>query len=192
MDLSPVAGSWPPLGQILGVNILLPGDNAAPVALAAAGPPAERRGRTIMFGMVQAVVLRVVLSLAAVRLLAVPGLLLAGGLVLPCIAYGFFEELRDEDKADAAGEHAPHETRTMGAALRQIVIADGSMSRDNLLAVAGAAAGNRPMLIIGLVISILLVGVAATLLERYRRIACLGVALIMRPGPGRRPRGLSG
>ncbi len=189
MDLSPVAGSWLPLRQIPGVNILLPGGIAA---LAAAGPPAERRGRTIMFGMVQAVVLRVVLSLAAVRLLAVPWLLLAGRPVLPWIASGFFEELRDEDKADAAGEHAPHETRTMGAALRLIVIADVLTSLGSVLAVAGAVAGNMPMLIVGLVISILPMGVAATRLERCRWIARLGVAPIMRPGPGRRPQGLSG
>lgn len=189
MDLSPVAGIWLPLRQIPGVNTILPGDNAAPVALAAAGPPAERRGR---FGMVQAVVLRVVLSLAAVRLLAVPWLLLAGGPVLPWIASGFFEELRDEDKADAAGEHAPHETRTMGAALRLIVIADVLTSLGSVLAVAGAVAGNMPLLIVGLVISILPMGVAATRLERCRWIARLGVAPIMRPGPGRRPQGLSG
>ncbi len=185
MDVSSFAESWNwlLLGQILGVNIILSGDNAVLIALAAAGLPAEQRGKAIMFGMVLAVVLRIFLSLAAVQLLAVPGLLLVGGLVLLWIAYGFFKELRSEDKADAAGDHAPHETKTMGTALRQIVIADVSMSLDNVLAVAGAAVGNMPMLIVGLVISILLMGVAATLisklLERFRWIAYLGVALIV-------------
>jgi YjbE family integral membrane protein len=185
MDLSPFVESWNwlLLGEILGVNIILSGDNAVLIALAAAGLPAEKRGKAIMFGMVLAVVLRIILSLAAVQLLAVPGLLLLGGLLLLWIAFGFYRELRSEDKADEAGHHGEHEVKTMATALRQIVIADVSMSLDNVLAVAGAAHGNMEMLIIGLVISILLMGVAATLisklLERYRWIAYVGVALIV-------------
>ena len=185
MDLTSIAESWNwlLLLQILGVNIVLSGDNAVLIALAAAGLPAEQRPKAIMFGMVLAVVLRIVLSLLAVQLLAVPGLMLAGGLVLLWIAYSFFKELRDEDKNDADGHQAVHETKTMATALRQIVIADVSMSLDNVLAVAGAAVGNTPMLVVGLVISILLMGVAATLisklLERYRWIAYVGVALIV-------------
>jgi YjbE family integral membrane protein len=153
------------------------------IALAAAGLPVQQRGRAIMFGMVLAVVLRIFFSLAAVWLLAIPRLLLAGGLVLLWIAYSFFRKLRNEDQAEAKGDHAPLETKTLGTALRQSVIADVSMSLDNVLAVAGAAVGNMPMLIVGLVISILLMGVAAMLisklLERYRWIAYLGVALIV-------------
>ena len=185
MDFSSIAESWNwlLLVQILGVNIVLSGDNAVLIALAAAGLPAEQRGKAIMFGMVLAVVLRIILSLLAVQLLAIPGLLLVGGLVLLWIAYSFFKELRHEDKTDAEGQSAPHEVKTMATALRQIVIADVSMSLDNVLAVAGAAVGNTPMLIVGLVISILLMGVAATLisklLERYRWIAYVGVALIV-------------
>ena len=185
MDFSSIAESWNwlLLVQILGVNIVLSGDNAVLIALAAAGLPAEQRAKAIMFGMVLAVVLRIILSLLAVQLLAIPGLLLVGGLVLLWIAYSFFKELRDEDKTDAEGHGAPHEVKTMATALRQIVIADVSMSLDNVLAVAGAAVGNTPMLIVGLVISILLMGVAATLisklLERYRWIAYVGVALIV-------------
>ncbi|MDO9710710.1 YjbE family putative metal transport protein [Paracraurococcus lichenis] len=184
MDMSSLTASWDwvILTQILGVNIVLSGDNAVLIALAAAGLPAEQRSRAIMYGMVLAVVLRVVLSVAAVQLLAIPGLLLVGGALLLWIAWGFFKELRSEDKDEAAGEHH-HETKTMATALRQIVIADVSMSLDNVLAVAGAAGGNMPMLVLGLVISILLMGVAATLisklLERYRWIAYLGVALIV-------------
>lgn len=173
---------WPTLATILLVNIVLSGDNAVLIALAAAGLPADKRSKAIMFGMVMAVVLRVVLSLAAVYLLAIPGLMLVGGLLLLWIAYGFFKELRE--KADEE-EHPdqPHEEKTMGQALRQIVIADVSMSLDNVLAVAGAAAGNWEMLIIGLIISILLMGVAATLisrlLERFPILAYIGVALIV-------------
>ncbi|MBR0654712.1 YjbE family putative metal transport protein [Plastoroseomonas arctica] len=185
MDLNALWESWNwfTLTEILGVNIILSGDNAVLIALAAAGLPAAQRQKAIMIGMVLAVVLRIILSLAAVQLLAIPGLLMVGGLLLLWIAYGFFKELRTEDKANEAGTHTPHEVKTMAVALRQIVIADVSMSLDNVLAVAGAAHGNTPMLILGLIISILLMGLAATLisklLERYRWIAYVGVALIV-------------
>jgi len=185
MDMNSLWESWNwfTLTEILGVNIILSGDNAVLIALAAAGLPAAQRQKAIMIGMVLAVVLRIVLSLAAVQLLAVPGLLMVGGLLLLWIAYGFFKELRSEDKANEDGTHKVPEVKTMAVALRQIVIADVSMSLDNVLAVAGAAHGNTPMLILGLIISILLMGVAATLisklLERYRWIAYVGVALIV-------------
>jgi YjbE family integral membrane protein len=175
--------NWVVLTEILGVNLILSGDNAVLIALAAAGLPAEQRSKAILFGMVLAVVLRIVLSLAAVYLLAIPGIMLAGGLVLLWIAYGFFKELRQKDKDEAAGHHADAAPKTMAVALRQIVIADVSMSLDNVLAVAGAAHGNMSMLIIGLVISILLMGVAATLiarlLESFPVVAYIGVALIV-------------
>jgi YjbE family integral membrane protein len=176
---------WGALLKILGVNLILSGDNAVLIALAAAGLPADQRPKAIMFGMVLAVVLRVVLSIFAVYLLAIPGLLLVGGLLLLWIAYTFYKELRKEQKAD---EHTGHtdasaETKTMGTALRQIIIADVTMSLDNVLAVAGAARDNLPMLIIGLAISILMMGVAATLisrlLERFPVVAYIGVALIV-------------
>jgi YjbE family integral membrane protein len=174
--------NWATLATILGVNIILSGDNAVLIALAAAGLPAEKRGKAIMFGMVLAVFLRIVLSLAAVYLLAIPGLMLIGGLLLLWIAYGFYKELRQKD-ADAEDPTHHAEEKTMAQALWQIVVADVSMSLDNVLAVAGAAAGNMPMLVIGLIISILLMGVAATLisklLERFPILAYIGVALIV-------------
>ena len=175
---------WAALLKILGVNLILSGDNAVLIALAAAGLPADQRGKAIMFGMVLAVVLRVVLSIFAVYLLAIPGLLLVGGLLLLWIAWGFYKELRKEQKAEEHGEHGElMQTKTMATALRQIVIADVSMSLDNVLAVAGAARDNMPMLILGLTISIIMMGVAATLisklLERFPVIAYIGVALIV-------------
>lgn len=184
MDLASFAASWNwvTLGEILGVNLILSGDNAVLIALAAAGLPAQQRGKAILFGMVLAVFLRIVLSLAAVYLLAIPGIMLLGGLVLLWIAWTFFKELREKEKDEADG-HVDNAPKTMMTALRQIVIADVSMSLDNVLAVAGAAKGNWEMLIIGLVISILLMGVAATLiaklLERFPVIAYIGVALIV-------------
>jgi YjbE family integral membrane protein len=184
MDFSMVWASWDwvALSKILGVNVILSGDNAVLIALAAQGLPERQKAKAILFGMMLAVVLRIVLSLGAAYLLEVPGLLLIGGLVLLWIAWTFFQELRAEDKEEAEGVHV-HEHKTMATALRQIVIADVSMSLDNVLAVAGAASGNMVMLSLGLLISILLMGVAATLisklLERYRWIAYLGVALIV-------------
>ncbi len=183
MDLASFAASWNwvTLTEILGVNLILSGDNAVLIALAAAGLPAALRGKAIMFGMMLAVVLRILLSLAAVYLLAIPGIMAIGGVVLLWIAYGFFKELREKDKEEA--QHIEHAPKTMMTALRQIVIADVSMSLDNVLAVAGAAKGNWEMLIIGLVISILLMGIAASLiaklLERFPIIAYVGVALIV-------------
>jgi YjbE family integral membrane protein len=174
---------WTALLKILGVNLVLSGDNAVLIALAAAGLPADQRGKAIMFGMVLAVVLRVVLSIFAVYLLAIPGLLLVGGLLLLWIAFTFYRELRKGQKADEHGSVGDVEPKTMAVALRQIIIADVSMSLDNVLAVAGAARDNMPMLIIGLAISILMMGVAATLisklLERFPVIAYIGVALIV-------------
>jgi YjbE family integral membrane protein len=175
---------WGALLKILGVNLVLSGDNAVLIALAAAGLPSDQRPKAIMFGMVLAVVLRIVLSIFAVYLLAIPGLLLVGGLLLLWIAWSFYKELRKGHKADEeGGEVGDVEPKTMATALRQIVIADVSMSLDNVLAVAGAARDNMPMLILGLAISIIMMGVAATLisrlLERFPVIAYIGVALIV-------------
>jgi YjbE family integral membrane protein len=175
--------NWVVLSEILVLNIILSGDNAVLIALAAAGLPPADRSRAIMYGMVLAVVLRIILSLAAVYLLAIPGILLVGGLLLLYIAWGFWKELRKKSEEDAQGHTAVHEDKTMAVALRQIIIADVSMSLDNVLAVAGAAHGNMEMLTIGLVISILLMGVAASLiaklLDRVPAIAYVGIALIV-------------
>jgi len=185
MDWSALVDNWNwfTLAEILGVNLVLSGDNAVLIALAAAGLPAHQRSKAIMFGMVMAVVLRIVLSIVAVKLLAIPGLLLFGGLLLLWIAWSFFRELRSQDRAEDEGRREEVEQKTLMTALWQIVVADVSMSLDNVLAVAGAAHGNLEMLIIVLSISILLMGVAATLisrlLERYRWIAYLGVLLIV-------------
>jgi YjbE family integral membrane protein len=170
--------------QIMFANIVLSGDNAVLIGLAAAGLPAAQRSRAILFGMLFATVLRVIFSVFAVYLLEVPGLLLIGGLLLLWIAYGFFKELREEkaEEEDPEGHEDGAGGKTMMQALKQIVIADVSMSLDNVLAIAGIARGNMPMLILGLGVSIILMGVAASiiarLLARFRWIAYAGVALI--------------
>ena len=171
-------------GQIMFANIVLSGDNAVLIGLAAAGLPAAQRSRAILFGMIFATVLRVIFSIFAVYLLEVPGLRLIGGLLLLWIAYGFFTELREEkaEEEDPEGHEDGAGGKTMASALKQIVIADVSMSLDNVLAIAGIARGNLPMLILGLGVSIILMGVAASiiarLLARFRWIAYAGVALI--------------
>ena len=171
-------------GQIMFANIVLSGDNAVLIGLAAAGLPAAQRSRAILFGMIFATVLRVIFSIFAVYLLEVPGLMLIGGLLLLWIAYGFFTELREEkaEEEDPEGHEDGAGGKTMASALKQIVIADVSMSLDNVLAIAGIARGNLPMLILGLGVSIILMGVAASiiarLLARFRWIAYAGVALI--------------
>ena len=184
MEIADVATSWNwvVLTEILGLNLILSGDNAVLIALAAAGLPAAQRSRAIFYGMVLAVVLRIVLSLLAVYLLAIPGIMLVGGLVLLWIAYSFLKELRQKSRDEADGHVHDAPPKTFAVAMRQIVIADLSMSLDNVLAVAGAAHGNTPMLVIGLFVSIVLMGVAASLiaklLERFPAIAYVGVALI--------------
>ena len=186
MDFSTVLESFnlATFGQIMFANIVLSGDNAVLIGLAAAGLPAAQRSRAILFGMIFATVLRVIFSVFAVYLLEVPGLLLIGGLLLLWIAYGFFKELRDEkaEEEDPEGHDDGIGGKSMMQALKQIVIADVSMSLDNVLAIAGIARGNLPMLILGLGVSIILMGVAASiiarLLARFRWIAYAGVALI--------------
>ena len=160
MDFSTVLENFnlATFGQIMFANVVLSGDNAVLIGLAAAGLPAAQRSRAILFGMVFATVL--------------------------WIAYGFFKELRDEkhEEEDPEGHGDGAGGKSMMQALKQIVIADVSMSLDNVLAIAGIARGNMPMLILGLAVSIILMGVAASiiarLLAKFRWIAYAGVALI--------------
>ncbi|MCA3344788.1 MAG: YjbE family putative metal transport protein, partial [Roseomonas sp.] len=128
-------------GQIMFANVVLSGDNAVLIGLAAAGLPAAQRSRAILFGMLFATALRIIFSIFAVYLLEVPGLLLIGGLLLLWIAYGFFKELRDEkaEEEDPEGHEDGAGGKSMMQALKQIVIADVSMSLDNVLAIAGIA-----------------------------------------------------
>jgi YjbE family integral membrane protein len=186
MDLSTVLENFnlATFGQIMFANVVLSGDNAVLIGLAAAGLPAAQRSRAILFGMLFATVLRIIFSIFAIYLLEVPGLLLIGGLLLLWIAYGFFKELREEkaEEEDPEGHEDGAGGKSMMQALKQIVIADVSMSLDNVLAIAGIARGNMPMLILGLAVSIILMGVAASiiarLLAKFRWIAYAGVALI--------------
>jgi YjbE family integral membrane protein len=169
------------LAQILMIDIVLAGDNAVVIGLAAARVPPALRGKVILWGMVAAVVLRIVLAIAAVWLMkSVIGLTLAGGVLLLLVCWNIWREIRNTKPhhATAAGG-----TIDLRRAIIQIMLADLSMSLDNVLAVAGAAHGNLVILAIGLLLSVALMGAAANLiarlLERYRWISYIGLAIVL-------------
>jgi YjbE family integral membrane protein len=172
------------LVQVIMIDLVLAGDNAVVIGLAAAGLPPDRRPRVILVGVIAATVLRLAFALVAVELLAIVGLLLAGGILLLWVCWKMWRELRAPHGADAsvmADVQVPG--KTFAQATWQIVLADVSMSLDNVLAVAGAARDHPVALAFGLGLSIVLMGVAANfvarLLNRYRWIAYLGLAIIL-------------
>ncbi|MBP0446457.1 TerC family protein [Roseomonas sp. SSH11] len=176
-----ITGALPQLLEIMWLNIILSGDNAVVIGLAAAGLPESQRNKAVLFGIGAAAVLRIVFSLIAQQLLALWWIDIVGGLALLYIAINFLVELR-KAQHDEAGEGGAHHDKTLMAALWQIIVADVSMSLDNVLAVAAVARSNITLLIVGLAISIvmmgLLGGLLARILDRYKWIAYLGVALI--------------
>lgn len=190
------------LGKVVMMDLVLAGDNAVAVGLAAAALPQEQRKKAIMIGLVAAVVMRIGFALITVQLLAIVGLLLAGGLLLLWVCWKMWRELREQathnqEEAERELELAlsiehgkgpsPEELglkrKSFGAALVQIMIADITMSLDNVLAVAGAAHEHPWIMVFGLVLSIALMGVAATyiakLLHKYRWIGYIGLIVVL-------------
>ncbi len=183
--------------QVVMIDLVLAGDNAIVIGLAAAGLPAHQRTRAILVGIIAATVLRILFAAAATQLLQIVGLLFAGGLLLLWVSWKMWRELRTSlaDEQDAAealidfdinadGTIAGRIRRkTFGQAALQIIVADVSMSLDNVLAVAGAAREHPIVLVFGLVLSIALMGVAANmvarLLQKHRWIAYVGLAIIL-------------
>lgn len=168
--------------QIIFIDVVLSGDNVVVIGMAAAGLAPGLRRKAILTGIIAATGIRIAFALAATQLLAITGLLLAGGLLLLWVCWKMYSELREpEPEASADGASAP-KSKTLGQAVFQIVLADISMSLDNVLAVAGAARGHLSALVFGLVLSVVLMGVAASLiarlLNRYRWIAWIGLAII--------------
>jgi len=167
---------WLALGKIIWVNILLSGDNAVVIALAARSLPPQQQKKAIMIGSGAAIALRIVLTLVAAQLLLLPYLKLIGALLLLYIGVTL---LLPEDESDDGGSGV---TSSMATAVRTILIADLVMSLDNVIAVAAAANGNVPLLIIGLATSIPLVIFGSTLLlkviERFPAIVWAGAALL--------------
>ncbi|MDN3710702.1 TerC family protein [Paracoccus cavernae] len=170
------------LMQVIGIDLVLAGDNAVVIGLAAAGLPPELRNRAILVGILAATVLRIGLALAATWVLGIPGVVLLGGLLLLWVCWKMWTELRSgQAHGDAGG--VPAKPKTFAQAAMQIVIADVSMSLDNVLAVAGAAREHPSVLVVGLIFSIALMGLAANgiarLLNRHRWIAYAGLAIIV-------------
>ena len=174
--------------QVLMIDLVLAGDNAVAVGLVAAGLPARDRGKVIFYGLLAAVVMRIGFALITTWLLGVVGLLLAGGLLLLWVCWKMWRELREQaaqQETDAASDNeaVARPTKTFRQAFLQILVADLSMSLDNVLAVAGAAREHPSVLVAGLLLSILLMGVAATwiarLLHRYRWIGYVGLVIVL-------------
>ena len=170
------------------IDVVLAGDNAIVVGMAAAGLPAERRRRVIALGILAATVLRILFAFVALELLhSVIGMTFAGGLLLLWVAWKMYREIRAAQPlpahASAAGDAPPpRREKTTTQAMTQIVIADLSMSLDNVLAVAGVARDQPVVLIVGLVLSVALMGVASTyiarLLDRLFWLSWVGLGII--------------
>lgn len=178
-------------GAIIVMDLVLSGDNALIIGMAAAGLAPELRAKAILYGMVIAAVLRVLFALVATTLISYPGLRFAGGVLLIWVCWRLYQEIRDN--VDEQAEHALEEAesggydgppkRTLRQALISITIADVSMSLDNVLAVASIADGDQMKLVIGLGLAILMMAFAATLimklLTKYPWISWLGLVLLV-------------
>jgi YjbE family integral membrane protein len=202
-DLISPAELWA-LASVIMIDVVLAGDNAVVVGVAAAGLPREQRARVIAIGIAAATVLRILFASVTTQLLQIIGLLLAGGLLLLWVSWKLWRELEAQRRADKEAAEAealadPHRmgqavaaaaaaangapVKTFGQAVTQIVVADVSMSLDNVLAVAGAAMEHPWVLILGLALSVALMGMAAAiiaaLLARHRWIAYIGLLIIL-------------
>jgi YjbE family integral membrane protein len=175
--------------EILAIDIVLAGDNAIVVGALAAGLPAEQRRKVIMIGVLAALVLRIVFALLVTQLLQIVGLVLAGGILLLWVAWRMYREIRHKGESAGSAEIAGDEhsglrsAKTFASAAWGVALADVSMSLDNVLAVAGAARDHPWVLVFGLVLSVILMGVAANFIaryvERYRWIAWAGLLVIL-------------
>lgn len=181
--------------QVILIDLALAGDNAVAVGLAAAALPAQQQRRVIMLGIGLALVLRIVFALLTVQLLAIKGLLLAGGILLFWVAWRMYKDLKAHGAHDVlvaeanggealpSGSAAAKAPASFGRALLSIVIADVSMSLDNVLAVAGVSRHSPEIMAFGLILSVVLMGAAASVIarviERYRWIAWVGLIVIV-------------
>jgi len=190
-------GAFTAFLQVIGIDLVLAGDNAIVIGMAAAGLPKDQRFKAILIGIGAATVLRIIFALLTSQLLEVTGLLLAGGLLLLWVCWKMWRELRADHSASAAAQEALENAdinkdgevakgagrKTLRQAAMQIVIADVSMSLDNVLAVAGAAHEYPYVLAFGLVLSIALMALAASFIARvlgkHRWIAYVGLAIIL-------------
>lgn len=178
--------------EVITINLVLSGDNVVVIGMAAAGLAKALRQKAIVAGIAAAAVIRIVFAVIAVQLLEIPGIMLVGGMLLFWVCWNMFQELRSaggDEHSDADADPAAtalaavRPAKALRTAILQIVVADVSMSLDNVLAVAGAAAHDMNALVFGLILSVVLMAVASTLvvalLARYRWIGWLGLAIIV-------------
>ena len=175
--------------EILAIDIVLAGDNAIVVGALAAGLPADQRKKVILIGVLAALVLRIGFALVVSQLLQIVGLILAGGLLLTWVAWKMWRELKHDRESPGSPEIEGDEhsgvkaSKSFASAAWGVALADVSMSLDNVLAVAGAAKDHPQILVFGLILSVILMGIAANFIaryiERYRWIAYVGLAVIV-------------
>ncbi|WGR92545.1 TerC family protein [Bradyrhizobium sp. ISRA443] len=172
--------------QVILIDLVLAGDNAVVIGLAAAGLPERQRTKAILIGIGAATLLRILFAIAATQLMQIVGLLLAGGILLLWVCWKMWRELRASAADETAGhgaDDAEAPRKTLLQATTQIIVADVSMSLDNVLAVAGAAREQPIVLVFGLILSIALMGAAASfiarLLQTHRWIAYVGLLVIL-------------
>jgi YjbE family integral membrane protein len=177
------------LGEVILIDLVLAGDNAIVVGALAAGLPIAQRKRVIMIGIAAALVLRIAFALVVTQLLQIVGLIFAGGLLLLWVAWKMYRELRHAGESPGSDEiHGDEHSgvraaKSFAGAAWAVALADVSMSLDNVLAVAGAAHDHPTILIVGLVLSVALMGIAANIIahyiERFRWIAWIGLTVIL-------------
>ena len=188
-------GAFAVLVQVILIDAVLAGDNAIVVGSLAAGLPAAQRKKVIAIGIAAALILRIIFALLVTQLMQIVGLILAGGLLLLFVAWRMYRDLRPSRPVvidahpsgpgpeDFAAVTGPSPAKSFAAAAWAVALADVSMSLDNVLAVAGAAREHPEVMIIGLLVSVALMGVAANFIakyiERYRWIAWVGLAVII-------------
>jgi YjbE family integral membrane protein len=174
--------------EVIAINLVLSGDNVIVIGLAAAGLSPRLRQRAIVMGIAAAAIIRIVFSVIAVSLLAIPGVMLIGGLLLLWVCWSMFQELwTPEVEPDASlseeSEVSSGERAKLRDAIVKIIVADVSMSLDNVLAVSGASASNMYALVFGLALSVILMAIASTLiaslLAKYKWLGWLGLAIIV-------------
>lgn len=183
------AAAWFAFGQVLMIDILLAGDNAIVVGALAAGLPADQRRKVILIGIIAALVLRIAFALVVTQLMQIVGLIFAGGLLLLWVSWKMYRELQPAGGSPGSPEIEGDEhsglkpAKSFASAAWAVAVADVSMSLDNVLAVAGAAREHPGILIVGLILAVALMGVAANFIakyiERYRWIAYVGLLVIL-------------
>ena len=172
-------------GSVLMIDLVLAGDNAIVVGALAAGLPSDQRRKVILIGIGAALVLRIFFALIVTWLMGIVGLIFAGGLLLLWVSWKFWREIREggNHTPDTADDSGVAPARSFAGAAWAVAVADVSMSLDNVLAVAGAAREHPGILVVGLLLSVALMGLAANfiarIIDRYRWIAYIGLAVIL-------------